>query len=371
MAEQALLASRSGAVADWLEPTLDALGYGLAATLTVESPEHGRYNLPPGLVEQLGEETADVSLLVVDELLHPGQLVDLQAELPSVTVRDRRGLVWRRLSADNPVAEQRLSLRDARVERRRVASNGRDGDDRSARIAALDRRCQQLRSAVAECREGQREQVRSAYDDVDAHATLVGTPTAPTTDLWTDLTDEAGDVGPFAPARPATAVITAGPHEVAVTDTPGLVECLPDWYVDVVPGTVAALEQSAVIVVVGESPELTATFRRALGERFDGTILQALAPAAAAETPETVDRTATEAVRSRIAESLPSSRLDLSLPYTDDAHALVSWLHDRTAVRSLDYDDRIRVTVDVPAARTSDLRRRVDRVGGDCEHPVR
>lgn len=366
MAEQALLASRSGAVADWLEPTLDALGYGLAATLTVESPEHGRYNLPPGLVERLGEATAGASLLAVDELLHSGQLVDLQAELPSVSVRDRRGLVWRRLAADNPVAEQRLARRDVRVERRRAARDARDGDDRSAHLEELDRRCQQLRSAVAECRDDQRRQVRNAYDGVDARVTLVGVPTAPTTELWTALTDEPGDAGPFTPPRPATAVTTAGPHEVAVTDTPGLVEGLPDWYVEAVPGTITALEQSAVIVVVGDS---TADFRGALRERFDGTVLRAVTPAAAAETPETVDRTATGAVLSRVAQALPSSRVDLSLPYSDDAHALVSWVHDRTAVQSLDYDDRIRLTVDAPAARTPDLRQRVDRVGGDCEFP--
>ena len=352
--ETALVASRSGGVPDWFEATVAALGYDVTGTLSVDRPEHGRYNLPPGLVDRLAERarTADISLVAVDELLHPGQMVDLDGALP-VTVRDRRGVVWQRLGG---VADDCLALRDCRLERRRAAGAERDSAGQApsgggGRVADLDRREQELRARRDECRGAARERVSTAYDGVDARVVLVGPPAARTTRLWAGLTDEPGDPsGPVHPPEPRTAVTTVGPHEVAVTDTPGLVEGLPAWYTDAVPGTIAALEAADVVVVVSEGERF-----RQLDERFEATVVSVREP---------VD---VEAVRARLAAALPSARVELTLPHGDETQALVSWLYDTATVADITYGEGVTATVTVPVDRVTELERRVSRVGGGCE----
>lgn len=372
MTDTAFLASRTGPVTGWFEATVAALGYEPTPALTADGPEHGRYNLPPGLVDRIAgrlRET-DAAVLGVDELLHPGQRVDLAAALPPVTVRDRRGVVWRRLAAANPVAEQSLALRDARVERRRVAGAERDSDGQSpggsgGRVGELDRRCQQLRADLETLRTEARERVTEAHGGVDARVVLVGPPTAPSMALWTALTGDDATGGPFGPARPTTAVTTVGPHEVALTDTPGLVAGLPDWYTGAAPGTLAALEDASAAVVVGERRDPLERCCRAVEDRVDGPLVPVLPGADGPVAGRDPVDGAT--VRSRLAAVLPSSRLALSLPYSDGTHALVSRLHDRATVHTVTYDETVLLDIEVPAGRVDRLRRRVAELGGESE----
>jgi 50S ribosomal subunit-associated GTPase HflX len=375
MTDTAFLASRTGPLPGWFEATVAALGYEPAATLTVDRPEHGRYNLPPGLVDRVARRLGetDAAFLGVDELLHPGQRVDLEAALPPVTVRDRRGVVWRRLAAANPVAERSLALRDARVERRRVAGAERDSNRQSPggsgdRVGELDRRCQQLRADLETLRTEARERVTDAHGGVDARVVLVGPPTALSTALRTALTDNDATGDPFGPARPTTTVTTIGPHKVALTDTPGLVAELPDWYTGVVPGTLAALEDASAAVVVGERHDPLERCCRAVEDRVDGPLVPVLP---GADSPvaglDPVDGATPGAVRSRLAAVLPSSRLALSLPYGDETHALVSRLHDQVTVHTVEYGETVLLDVEVPAGRVDRLRRRVGELGGESE----
>ena len=374
MTDTAFLASRTGPITGWFEATVATLGYEPAA-LTVDKPEHGRYNLPPGLVDRIAERLreTDAAFLGVDELLHPGQRVDLAAALPPVTVRDRRGVVWRRLAAANPVAERSLALRDARVERRRVAGAERDSDRQSPggsgdRVGELDRRCQQLRADLETLRVEAREQVTDAHSGVDARVVLVGPPTAPLTAFWTALTGDDATGGPFGPARPTTAVTAVGPHEVALTDTPGLVTGLPGWYTGVVPGTLAALEDASAAVVVGEQHDPLGRCCRVVEDRVDGPLVPVL-PGADGPVAglDPVDGATPSAVRSRLTAVLPSSRLVLSLPYSDETHALVSRLHDRATVHTVEYGETVLLDIEVPAGRVDRLRRRVAELGGESE----
>jgi hypothetical protein len=375
MTERAVLASRSGGLTPWFAATVDALGYDSAATLTVDGPEHGRYHLPPGLVDRLDQRVRETgaTLVAVDEVVHPGQMVDLADALAPVTLRDRRGVVWKRLAATNPVAEQTLALRDCRIERRRVARADRDSATDSpagtgGRVDELDRRVQQLRDALERHRADGRERVTAAHDGVDARVTLLGSPTAPTGRLWAALTDETGPAtGPFRPARPAAAVTTAGPHEIVLTDTPGVVAGAPDWYTDAVPGTSAAIARADVLVVVGERPGPVERRCRTLRERGETPVVPALPPGTDPAGQDSVDSTDPGAVRTAVAAALPSAVVDLLLPYSDGAHALVSQLHDRDAVRTVAYDDRIALTAEVPASGVAALRRQVDRLGGECD----
>jgi len=384
MTDTAVLASRTGPVAGWFEATVTALGCEPTPALTVDGPEHGRYNLPPGLVDRLAGRLGetDAAFLAVDELLHPGQRVDLAAALPPVTLRDRRGVVWCRLATANPVAERALALRDARIERRRVAGAERDSDRQSPdgsgnRVGELDRRCQQLRDDIEALRAEARKQVTDTHgvtdahgvtdthDGVDARVVLVGPPTAPSTALWKALTGDDATGGPFGPAQPTTAVTSVGPHEVALTDTPGLVAGLPDWYTGVVPGSLAALEDASAAVVVGERRGPLERCCRAVDDWVDGPLVPVL-PGADGPVAgrEPVDGTA---VGSRLAAVLPSSRLALSLPYSDETHALVSRLHDRVTVHTVSYDETVLLDIEVSAGRVDRLRRRVAELGGESE----
>lgn len=378
MTGTALLASRSGPVPEWFAETVGALGYDPTGTLTVTAPENGRYHLPPGLVARLEQRIAetDAAFVGVDGLVHPGQMLDLATALSSVTVRGRRGVVWQRLQTENAVAKHRLELRDTRVERRRVVRDERDsaasGPEDSGRVDELDRRCQRLQAGLETRRADARERVQAAYDGVDAHVTLVGPPTGETTDLWEGLTGQsASGGGAFSPARPVSAVTNAGPHELALTDTPGFVDGLPAWYTDTVPETQAALSRADVVVVAGETAVSTAELSRTVDERFDATVVPAPRSGSPGEAVlpagDPVDGSSPEAVRTRLATVVPSERLALSLPYTDDAHALVSWLYDQGTVDALEYGERITVTVELSRSRTERLRQRLGRLDAETE----
>lgn len=140
----------------------------------------------------------------------------------------------------------------------------------------LDRRCQRLQADLETRRSDARERVYAAYGGVDAHVTLVGPPAEETTAIWEGLTGQsAPGGGPFSPTQPVSAVTNAGPHKLAVTDTPGLLDGLPAWYTDAVPGTQAALSRADVVVVVGGTAVSIAELSRAVDERFDATVVPA------------------------------------------------------------------------------------------------
>lgn len=382
MGERALVASRSGAVSPWLEPVVGALGYEVDGTLVVDAPEHGEYHLPPGLVERLADRigATDSGYLAVDGDLHPGQFADLLAALPPVTLRDRRGVAYERLGAGgNEAAATLLELQERRTERRQAVNESREAATEgptgtAGRVEELERRCQRLRERLEERQAAAREAVGTGYAGVDARVVLLGPPTAPTTPLWTGLTGaEPGEAGPLAPAEPVTATTRIGPHEVAVTDTPGAVGGLPEWFVGSVPGTTAALERADAVVLVGgpDDAAALAALDGAVAERSDAARLPA-APAGAVPRERSlapVDPGEPEAVRSRLAGLLETATLAVRLPYDDEAHALVSWLHDRTAVESVAYGDAIVLSVTAPASATAEIRRRVEAVGGELREP--
>ena len=249
MGQPSLIASQSGRVTPGLPALVTAGGADPVATVVTERAEDGRYYLSPGTLEAVKQRAStldDGSLtLVVDGTPHPGQLVDLQMRLEPVTVVDRRRAVWEHLADTNPVADARVALREARLERRRVANTQRDAatQDPSGTSGALDEtetRVQRLRDALEQEQETARRSVEQGYTDVDARVVLVGRVGAPTTALWTALTGESVATAPGRPTQPRTATANSGPHTLAVTDTPGVPGRggLPDWLTAVVPGLV-------------------------------------------------------------------------------------------------------------------------------------
>ncbi len=362
MSQPALIASQSGGVTPGLPALVTAGGGDSVATVVTERAEDGQYYLSPGTLEEVEQCASalddDPLTLVVDGTPHPGQLVDLQARLGSLTVVDRRRAVWEHLADTNPVAEVRVALRQARLDRRRVANAQRDAstEDPSGTSGALDEsetRLQRLRDALEREQESARRRVRTSYTDVDARVVLVGRVGAPTTALWATLTDQAATPAPGEPTRPRTATTNIGPHTLAVTDTPGVpgTDGLPDWLTAVVPGLVTALAQARCALVVGGQH---ATLGQAVARRFGITC-------------RSLDEATPAAAQTVVADCLGTVTYAVRLPYTDDAHALVSALHDEAAVSAVEYEDAIYLRLEASQAADSELRRRISAAGGDTK----
>lgn len=362
MSEPALIASQSGRLTRGLQPFVAARGYDPVETLVTDRPENGEYYLSPETIERIerraGEtDRADLTL-VVDGLVHPGQLADLQARLQSLTVTDKRRVVWDHLAEANTVAATCVERQTARIARQRVNDTQRGAATRSpsgtsGRRAAIDSRLTELRSTLENRQRTARQRVRTSYTDVDARVVLLGRVDAPTTAVWAALTDENTAPETGRPARPVTGTATVGPHELAVTDTPGVPgdEGLPQWLTQAVPGLSTAVEQATCVLGVGERQD---SLLRAVAERFDLTC-------------RSLDAADAGTARTTIAEILHTTTCVVRLPYSDDAHALVSELHEQAVVGATDYDQAISLRVDVAQTATDDLRRRVNTIGGELE----
>lgn len=140
-----------------------------------------------------------------------------------------------------------------------------------------------------------------------------------------------------------------GPHDVAVTNAPGIPWCghVPDWFESVVPGTVEALERADI--VLGHRSSVGPVERFA--DRFDAV-------------PVTVDVATPERMREAIDSVLPKSDLAVTLPYTDEGQSTVSWLYDAMTVSDVRYGGRIELDVSVPKDETTAVSRRIRDAGG-------
>lgn len=357
MFESAVLCSQSGEVTHGLRALVSAHGFDVT-TLTTSRPEDNRWYLSPATVERverrIGE--AEAPLLVVDGVMHPGQMADLQARLPSFVVRDRRGAVWNRLGASNPVAAARFELQQARVKRRNAASAQRSDaasgpTGTSGRLAAADQRVQRQRARLDGRQETARRRIQTSYTDTDGRLVVLGRVAAPTTDLWTGLTDDPGDTAAGRPAQPTTATTTIGPHTLAVTDTPGIPgdRGVPDWFDEAVPGVAAALEVATVVLGVGGR---CGALLSAVDEQFDVSCRELASPD-------------TAAARRMLRDLLGTDSYAIQLPYSDASHGLVSELHDRGIVHEIEYEDAIYLHVEVSGTAGEELRRDVGAIGGE------
>ena len=378
MSSRAVLASRSGSVAGWVSEAVEALGYDIVETVTTASSEHGRYHLPPGVVDELETtlEGDDRALVVIDESVHPGQLVDIAATLGADDVRDRRGIVFERLAAGgNDVAETRLDLYNRRIERRRAEQAQRqsatqDPTGTSGRVEDLDRRCQQLQTTLETQRRAARRRTEEMSENADGQVVLVGSPTVGAPRLWSALTGaDERNPGPFEPARPVSARRSIGAHWLTMTATPGLIPGDPEWYRRVVPGTFAALRGADIVVVVGRSPDRLEALCETVGSQSEATVL----PARPQEKTETgsierpISPATPQAIESCLQSELATVCVEVTLPYGDEAQALVSQLYDRRTISSVEYSDEIALAVEIPEDARRALRRQVSEVGGSLD----
>ena len=358
MSPPAIVVSQSGQTTHGLVDIVATQVGGPVSTHVTDRPEDAEYYLSPATVDELADQHLggdDGPTVVVDGLLHPVQAVDLGSGLQSARVLDRRGAVWAWLGEANPVAATRASLRQSRIARREAAAAQRDGSTsgpagEDGRHAELDRQCQSLRAELDRRRAAARDRVRTQYGQVDGNVVLVGRVGKERSRLWGELTGEAVSQEPGRPARPDTATTTVGPHELAVTDTPGVpgTDGLPEWLTEAVPGLLAALAEADCVLAVGPH---RGPLRDAITDRFD-TDCRAVSTSTA------------DAARAAIGAVFETVELALELPYTDSTHALVSALHDEGVVHEVAYEQAIYVRVEVSRSAVEELERRVSDTGG-------
>ena len=374
------------------EAVVGALGHTVERRVRTERAEHNRYGVGPETVEELAALVAETGAdcVAVDDDLHPGQLADLAGALSGATVRDRRGAVTAALAAaGNPVAENRAEEWTLQVERRRLANERRAGESDPAddRIADTDRRRQRLDDEYESLRETARTRLKTGHETAGARVVLTRTVGADG-GAWSALAGDAvdadpttGDGNPLAPGTPTTESVPVAAGTVALTAVPALPVDLPEWYREAVPGATAALRRADAVVLAVESASSVADSVDRLRAVTDAPLVVwtpagasdvDAGPPGSADTSESGDGPTTvtvvggsaAALRERVTDLLPTTRLSVRLPYDDDAHALVSWLHGHAHVADVDYGDAIAATVVAFAETAATVRRRVDAVGG-------
>lgn len=355
---EALIASRTGAITRGLPALVAARGYENVERVVTDRPEDREHGLPPATLDQVTDavDGTEDTYIVVDGDLHPGQALDLRARLPGATVRDRNGAVWERLCGANRVADVRFELRQCRIERLAAAQADRDAaasgpSGSSGRRADLERRRDELRARLDECRRAAGERVANGYRNVDGRVVLVGRPGTATADCWAALTGADPPTPAGRPARATTATVDIGPHTVAVTETPGIPGDggVPAYVETVAAGTLEAIERADLVVGVGAG---TGSLVESLSGRTDAACRR---------------RSDVDGIRETVLGTLDTAVYRLHLPYGDATHALVAELHDDALVRDVTYDDEVVVCVEVSAAAADALARRVDDLGGGAE----
>ncbi|ERG89874.1 MAG: hypothetical protein J07HX5_02046 [halophilic archaeon J07HX5] len=132
MSQRAVIACRQGEQTTRtpsFRAIVTALGHRIVDEREQQRQEHNRYNLGPGLVDELSQivDERDCGYVAVDNQLHPGQLSDLTAALAPATVRDCRGVVYERLAnGGNRAAANRRDAQQLRGKRRRLLADNRE-----------------------------------------------------------------------------------------------------------------------------------------------------------------------------------------------------------------------------------------------------
>ncbi len=348
----------------WIRDTVTACGYTIAATRQQIRLEHNQYHIGPGMVEQLAEVITDTDSvsLILDNILHPGQRADLSTALPTVTVYDRRGLVWEHLAENNPLADLHYRRQRHRVRRRRLIEARReqpaDGITGGSpqQVADIEQQLQRLETQIDQ-QHATMASPPMPGENTDLNVAFVQPPT--TGSVWEAVPavpTESDD--PFRPATPTIETTTIDSLTATVSLLPACPPQLPDWYQQTVPGAMAIINRADAVCVYCEYPTdrqlYTAISERQSEEGI--TIPVVDNPTVAAAFPESVTPVTIadgpETLRKRLLTVVSKTPVRIQLPHTDTGYAVLSWLHDRTPVNDVTYADAILVdTVLTPQAR--------------------
>jgi len=393
---------------------VEAAGARVVGELTQRRPEDPGTYLGEGKVTELADRVAatGADTVAVDGALSPGQTVSLEAAVGARVV-DRHRVVLE-IFADGARTERattqaelaRLRYRIPRLRKRsdegalnRFTESGTPLYDALDRVDRLERKLNELPAVGERHRGARREQ---GFDIV----ALAGYTNAGKSTLLRRLADDMALAEPrhddlattaaaadrlFETLETTTRRATLAGREALVTDTVGLLDDLPHWLVESFRGTLRAAEAADVVVVVADVDQPAAELRRKLATARDTlpdggrtvTVLNkadAVDPATLAErraavadlAPDPLAVSAREdddlsGLVDRVSAALPSlERATLTLPNSEAAMSLVSWLHDAAASVETEYGaDTVAVTVRADETTLAKARDRVASLSAD------
>lgn len=374
----------------------EAAGARVVGEVTQRRPPDPGTELGPGKVEELEESVAETGAdtVVVDAELTPQQTVTLEDTIEAHVV-DRHRIVLeifaqqaRTRRAQLQVELARLRYRLPRVRERsdegalnRFTESGTPYYDLLDRIDELERQLDDLPSVADQHRKQRREQ---GFDLVAlAGYTNAGKSTllrrlADEMELDTEHHDDLEETAAvedrlFKTLETTTRRATLEGRPVLLTDTVGFLDDLPHWLVESFRNTLTAVEDADAVVVVADLAQPTdelerklETVHETLGEDHPPvvTALNKADLVSADERAEKYDAISEyaqdpvvisaregdlEDLVASVCEALPAlEREELTLPLTDEAMSLLSWLHDEAVAVETTYGSES-VHVDVTA----------------------
>jgi GTP-binding protein HflX len=390
----------------------EAAGARIVGEVTQQRPPDPGTELGPGKVDELAElvDETGADTVVVDAELTPQQTVTLE-ETVGAHVVDRNRVVLeifadqaRTRRAQLQVELARLRYRLPRVKAENdpqrmniILEKGTRLDDVRNRIDELERKLDDLPSVAEQHREQRRE------DGFELVA-LAGYTNAGKSTLLRRLAEEM-ELDPeghedleetaavedrlFKTLETTTRRVTVGSRSALLTDTVGFLDDLPHWLVESFRNTLTAVEDADAVVVVADIAQPTDELRRKLGTVHDALgedhppVVTALNKAdlvsveACQERCEAVadlapnpvvlsarDDDDLDGLESRVCEELTAlEETELTLPLTDEAMSLISWLHDEAAEIEVSYGtDAAQVEVAARPATLERARARLERL---------
>ncbi|WP_435332559.1 GTPase HflX [Haloarchaeobius sp. TZWWS8] len=404
MSRQTVLAARTAQEqpdTTEIQALAEAAGFEVTRILTQTRPEDATYNLGPGKVDEVADAVRETgaSTVIVDNRLTPAQLFELTDRLPDGTeVRDRYRLILdifeagaqtKRAQLQVELARLRHELHHRREEQRRNEEwqglqTIRDPEGEwirevKQRIDRAQNRLNDLPDDPTAPRDRKRE---DGFDFVAlAGYTNAGKSTLLhrlADDLSIDETPAHADLGDgtaavedrlFKTLDTTTRRATIEGRRVLVSDTVGFVRDLPHDLVEAFRSTLTEVRNADVVVLavdasdgVREMRERIETCRAELDT--DATVVTAFTKAdltpeeeirrKAAELADVapdpvpvsaVEDAGLETLRERVVEPLPTESATFEIPNSDESMRFVSWCYEHATVGSIEYGERVRLTL--------------------------
>jgi len=378
----------------------DAAGYAVVGEVTQRRREDPTYGLGRGAAEDLMRLVAetDAAAVLYDGTLSPGQTFSLGDLLPTGTAvidRPRLALSLFGAAADSGVADRQLELARLRYELPRIEeAAARDSNERVSlrpegdpRVRDIERRIEAAERAldrITADRAKRRSERRSAGLDLVA---LAGYTNAGKSTLASRLADDgrggndiaepgADGARPFETLSTTTRRATLDGRQAVVTDTVGFLDGVPHDAIRAFRATLDAVRRAdCALLAVDASDDADAVRRKvhtslSAIEATDGPVLpvftkadrvEADALAAAMDTYRSVvaeldqretpvaaalrspvavsarDGTGLAALRSAVADALPTATAAITVSNGGETQAALSWAYDRGVVESVEY----------------------------------
>lgn len=364
----------------------EAAGARILGELTQTRPEDPGTYFGTGKVSELAALVAEtgVDTVVVDGALTPKQTVNLE-EAIGARVFDRHRVVLDIFGqqARTRRAQRQVELASLRYELPRIESAGdpqglnimlekgtRLNDVRD-RIDELERTLDELPAIDEQHRQSRRDQgfdlvAIAGYTNAGKTTVLrrLADEMALDESRHDDLTQTAGiENRLFKTLETTTRRATIRGRQVLLTDTVGFLDELPHWLVSSFRGTLREVEEADAVILVVDIAQPVAEIRRTLVtsrntlpddvpvvtalnkvDRVPGNEVETICEELEALLDNPVSISALKGDLDALADAIVAvlddlEYAELSLPLSDEAMSLLSWIHERAMETTVEYHD--------------------------------